>query len=93
MVSRPITTGSGGGKGKGFFAKKGGGKLQRLGFSIARFWGKDPLWFDELDPDLRSLLIADYQMAHQKPKTQKLATKEELARRIEQFQNRGVSNG
>jgi len=62
-------------------------------FSVARFWGQEPDWLDGLAPDLRHLLIADYQIAHQKPKKQKLASREELARRIEQFQNRGVSNG
>ena len=78
---------------KSFFARKGGGHLQRLMFSVARFWGRDPDWLDQLAPDLRHLVIADYYLSHQKPSSPAPATRHELERRVRKFQNRGVSDG
>lgn len=42
-----------------------------LGFAISRFWGRDPMWFEGLNRDLKTKLIAEYRIQCDDPKTRK----------------------
>ena len=58
------------------------GSIERMGFEISRYWGKDPFWFESQDKDLQIKLLADYRLSKMDSKTYQ---KEKRAAQVEQF--------
>lgn len=64
----------------------------RLIFPISRFWGRDPYWLMNMDPEKRALVIAEYYLHHDPPKKSTIS-RSQLKDKIRKYQDRGIDNG
>ena len=68
-----------------------------MGFAISRYWKQHPFWFEELKKEQKLLLIADYQISNEDPKTKKKKNRNRLIDKIRHRKalkkTQGASNG
>ena len=54
-----------------FFRITVAGQIETTGFAISRFWGQEPTWFENLSPELKCRVLADYRIQCDDEKTRK----------------------